>query len=155
MPFRIVGLPPRDSTTEMILTQCAVCATELGLSLGKKCASAAARAIVGLNARCSTGKRVATIISAENKESRRHRTIQRKYEVRRRPSAFAVEKCAEQHKGQTCYICAQALHWKTKEGLVRGCSCRGTAGFVHVSCLAEQAKILVAEAERTIWTTRR
>jgi hypothetical protein len=30
---------------------------------------------------------------------------------------------------------------------VRGCSCRGTAGFAHVSCLAEQAKILVAEAE--------
>ena len=28
---------------------------------------------------------------------------------------------------------------------MRGCACRGTAGFVHVSCLAEQAKILVAE----------
>ena len=50
-------------------------------------------------------------------------------------------------KGQTCYICTQALHWKTKEGLVRGCACRGTAGFAHVSCLAEQAKILFAEAE--------
>ena len=50
-------------------------------------------------------------------------------------------------KGQTCYICTQALHWKTKEGLVRGCACRGTAGLAHVSCLAEQAKILFAEAE--------
>ena len=29
---------------------------------------------------------------------------------------------------------------------MRGCACRGTAGLVHVSCLAEQAKILVAEA---------
>ena len=28
---------------------------------------------------------------------------------------------------------------------MRGCSCRGTAGFGHVSCLAEQAKILFAE----------
>ena len=28
---------------------------------------------------------------------------------------------------QTCYICTQALHWKTKEGLVRMCACRGTA----------------------------
>ena len=28
---------------------------------------------------------------------------------------------------------------------MRGCACRGTAGFVHLSCLAEQAKILVAE----------
>ena len=30
---------------------------------------------------------------------------------------------------------------------MRMCSCRGTSGFAHVSCLAEQAKILVAEAE--------
>merc|ERR1719331_3108065 len=61
--------------------------------------------------------------------------------------AVAVEACADDTKGQTCFICTQALHWKTKEGLVRGCSCRGTAGFAHVSCLAEQAKILLAEAE--------
>ena len=27
------------------------------------------------------------------------------------------------------------------------CACRGTAGFAHVSCLAEQAKILFAEAD--------
>ncbi|CAH0379829.1 unnamed protein product [Pelagomonas calceolata] len=61
--------------------------------------------------------------------------------------AEAVEACADDTKGQNCYICTQALHWKTKEGLVRGCSCRGTAGFAHVSCLAEQAKILVEEGE--------
>ena len=61
--------------------------------------------------------------------------------------AVAAEACADDTKGQTCYICTQALHWKTKEGLVRGCACRGTAGFAHVSCLAEQAKIQVAEAE--------
>ena len=30
---------------------------------------------------------------------------------------------------------------------MRGCSCRGTAGFAHVSCLAEQAKLLNEEAE--------
>ena len=29
---------------------------------------------------------------------------------------------------------------------MRMCACRGTAGFAHVSCLAEQAKILVTEA---------
>jgi len=51
------------------------------------------------------------------------------------------------HEGQTCYICTEAVHWKTKEGLVRGCACHTTEGFVHVSCLLEQAKILVAEAE--------
>jgi tetratricopeptide (TPR) repeat protein len=61
--------------------------------------------------------------------------------------AAAAEDCAEDTKGQTCYICTEALHWKTKEGLVRRCACRGTSGFAHVSCLAEQAKILVEEAE--------
>ena len=61
--------------------------------------------------------------------------------------AVATKACADDTKGQTCYICTQALHWKTKEGLVRGCACRGTAGFAHVSCLAEQAKILFDEAE--------
>ena len=30
---------------------------------------------------------------------------------------------------------------------MRMCSCRGTSGFAHVSCLAEEAKILWAEAE--------
>ena len=40
----------------MILTQCAVCATELGLSLGKKCGRCSTR-YCGLNARCSTGKK--------------------------------------------------------------------------------------------------
>ena len=61
--------------------------------------------------------------------------------------ALAVEECADDTKGQTCFICTEALHRKTKEGLVRGCACRGTAGFVHVSCLAEQAKILMDEVE--------
>ncbi len=39
------------------------------------------------------------------------------------------------------------MHWKTKEFLVRGFAFRGKAGFANVSCLAEQAKILFAEAE--------
>ena len=68
--------------------------------------------------------------------------------------AVAVEACADDTKGQVCYICTQALHWKTKEGLVRGCACRGTAGFAHVSCLAEQAKILCDEAEANNLFTR-
>ena len=61
--------------------------------------------------------------------------------------AVAAEACAKDTAGQTCYICTQAVHWKTKEGLVRMCACRGTSGFAHVSCLAEQAKILNDEAE--------
>ena len=38
---------------------------------------------------------------------------------------------------------------------MRMCACRGTAGFAHVSCLAEQAKILVAEAEENNWDNDR
>ena len=58
--------------------------------------------------------------------------------------AVAVEACADDTKGQTCYIC---LDGDAEEGLVRMCACRGAAGFAHLSCLAKQAKVLVAGAE--------
>ncbi len=130
----------------MILTQCAVCATELGLSLGKKCG------------RCSTrycGPACQLLHWKEGGHDNLCKLIKKaggaeQYNANKKYAeavAVAAETCADDTKGQTCYICTQALHWKTKEGLVRGCSCRGTAGFAHVSCLAEQAKILVAEAE--------
>ena len=130
----------------MILTQCAVCATELGLSLGKKCG------------RCSTrycGPECQVQHWKEGGHDQLCKKIKRsggaeQYNANKKYTeavAVAAEKCADDTKGQTCYICTQALHWKTKEGLVRMCACRGTAGFAHVSCLAEQAKILVAEAE--------
>ena len=62
--------------------------------------------------------------------------------------AAAVEACADDTKGQTCYICMEGVKRRTGEGLVSGfCACRGGSSFAHVSCLAEQAKILVAEAE--------
>ena len=129
----------------MILTKCAVCATDLGLSLGKKCG------------RCST-RYCGPACQKKHWEEGGHDQLCKKIKKAGGAEQFhantkyteavavAAEKCADDTKGQTCYICTQALHWKTKEGLVRGCSCRGTAGFVHVSCLAEQAKILVAEA---------
>ncbi len=130
----------------MILTQCTVCATDLGLTRGKKCG------------RCSTRYCGAACQVQHWKEGGHDQLCK---QIKRSGGAeqynannkyaqsvtIAAEACAEDTKGQTCYICTQALHWKTKEGLVRGCACRGTAGFAHVSCLAEQAKILVAEAE--------
>ena len=130
----------------MILTQCAVCATELGLSLGKKCG------------RCST-RYCGAACQKQHWERGGHDQLCKKIKKAGGAEQYnanikyaeavvvAAKACAEDTKGQTCFICTQALHWKTKEGLVRGCSCRGTAGFAHVSCLAEQAKILVAEAE--------
>jgi len=39
------------------------------------------------------------------------------------------------------------IHPDTNEGLVRGCACRGAAGFAHVSCLARQAQVAVKDAE--------
>jgi len=130
----------------MILTQCAVCATELGLTLGKKCG------------RCSTrycGPECQVQHWKEGGHDQLCKKIKKaggaeQYNANKKYTeavAVAAEACAEDTKGQTCYICTQALHWKTKEGLVRGCACRGTAGFAHVSCLAEQAKILVTEVE--------
>ena len=62
--------------------------------------------------------------------------------------AAAVKECAEDTKGQTCYICTESIEPRTKEGLVRMCSCgdrdgvaAGTAGIAHVSCLVRQAQI--------------
>ena len=68
--------------------------------------------------------------------------------------AEAVEACRGRHEGQKCYICLEAVHPHTGEGLVRGCGCGdrdGVAspelGVAHVSCLARQAKVLFAEAQ--------
>ena len=130
--------------SNMILTQCAACAAPLGLSLGKKCG------------RCST--RYCGPACQKQHWDGGHKDVCKKikkgggaelYHADKKTKeaiAEAAEKCADDTAGQTCYICTQSLHWKTKEGLVRMCACRGTAGFAHVSCLAEQAKILCAEA---------
>ena len=130
----------------MILTQCAACAAPLGLAKGKKCGRCATRYCGpecqkqhweegGHDQLCKPMKKAG---GAEQYNANK------KYAE---AVAAAVEKCADDTKGQACFICTQALHWKTKEGLVRGCACRGTAGFAHVSCLAEQVKILVADAQ--------
>ena len=130
----------------MILTKCAVCATELGLSLGKKCG------------RCSTrycGPECQVQHWKEGGHDKLCKKIKKaggaeQYNADKKYAeavVVAVEKCAEDTKGQTCYICTEAVHRHTKEGLVRGCACRGTSGVAHVSCLVEQAKILIAEAE--------
>ena len=149
---KLRGCPPQNAAAKklslmaLLLTQCAVCATDLGLSLGKKCG------------RCSTRYCGAACQVQHWKEGGHDKLCKlikkaggaEQYNANAKYSeavSVAAEACAEDTKGQTCYICTQALHWKTKEGLVRMCACRGTAGFAHVSCLAEEAKILHAEAE--------
>ena len=123
--FGILGPPERFDHIQDVLTQCACCATDLGLTLGKKCGRCSTHATAGLNARCSTGKKgghdqlCKKIKKAGGAEQY---NANKKYAE---AVAVAVEKCADDTKGQTCFICTQALHWKTKEGLVRGCACRG------------------------------
>mmetsp|Transcript_12046 Transcript_12046/g.33360 ORF Transcript_12046/g.33360 Transcript_12046/m.33360 type:complete len:382 (+) Transcript_12046:57-1202(+) len=124
----------------MILTQCAVCATELGLSLGKKCGRCSTRYC---GAECQKQHweqrghdKLCKLIKKAGGAEQYHADTKYTETV-----AVAAAACAEDTKGQTCYICGD-----DKEGLVRMCACRGTAGFAHVSCLAEQAKILLAEA---------
>jgi hypothetical protein len=134
------------SNTMLLLTQCAACAAPLGLTSGKKCG------------RCSTrycGPECQVQHWKEGGHDQLCKPIKKaggaeQFHANKKYTesvTIAAAACADDTKGQTCYICTQALHWKTKEGLVRMCACRGTAGFAHVSCLAEQAQILFAEAE--------
>ena len=137
----------------MILTKCAVCATELGLSLGKKCG------------RCST-RYCGPECQVQHWKEGGHDQLCKKIKKAGCAEQFhantkyaeavgvAVEACRGRHEGQKCYICLEAVHARTGEGLVRGCACGDRdgvsspeLGVAHVSCLAEQAKILVEEAE--------
>ena len=52
--------------------------------------------------------------------------------------AIAVRSCVADTAGEICYICRTD---GKKEGLVRGCACRGTMGAAHLSCLAQQARL--------------
>jgi hypothetical protein len=130
----------------MILTTCAACAAPLPPVSAKQCSRCKTRycgpACQAQHWKEGGHDKLCKEIKRGGGAEQYH--ANKKYEE---AVAVAAETCAEDTKGQTCYICIEVLHWKTKEGLVRGCSCRGTAGFAHVSCLAEQAKILVAEGE--------
>ena len=137
----------------MILTQCPACAAPLPDTSAKQCS------------RCKTGYCGAACQKKHWEEGGHDRLCRRikrgggaeQYHADKKYKeavAVAVKKCAEDTKGQTCYICLEAVHPRTGEGLVRGCACgdrdgvaSGRTGIAHVSCLVEQAKILCDEAE--------
>ena len=135
----------------MLLTKCASCAAPLG-SGGKKCT------------RCKT-RYCGPDCQKEHWERGGHEALCKKIKKAggaeqyhanknyKETVAVAVEDCAADTEGQTCYICQEAVHPQTGEGLVRGCACgdragvaSGSTGIAHVSCLMEEAKALVAEA---------
>ena len=130
----------------MILTQCAACAVDLPHP-AKQCSRCKTRY-------CGPACQAQHWQEGHDKLCKRIKkgggaeqyNAENKYQEAATDAKLA---CAADTAGQTCYICMEGVerrHTKN-EGLVRMCACRGTAGFAHVSCLAEQAKILVAEAE--------
>ena len=137
-------------TEQMILTTCAACAAPLAHD-APRCVRCKTRYC---NATCQHDhwrghKQICKKIHRGGNAEQYHADNKYKEAV-----AAAVKACAEDTKGQTCYICMEAIHSRTGEGLVRGCACgdrdgvaSGTTGIAHVSCLAEQAKILWEEAE--------
>ena len=138
----------------MILTQCAVCATELGLSLGKKCG------------RCSTrycGPECQVQHWKEGGHDNLCKLIKKaggaeQYNANQKYTAavaVAAEACAEDTKGQTCYICTQALHWKTKEGLVRGVRAAGRRASRTCRAWRRRRRFWSRRSRRTIWDLRR
>ena len=89
---------------------------------------------------------MAELVAAAVPELLRPEQAAQKYEE---AVAVAVEKCAADTAGHTCYICMGP--GDEEEGLVSGfCACRGGLGFAHVSCLARAAQVV---AER--WHTCR
>ena len=129
----------------MILTQCAVCATDLGLSLGKKCG------------RCST-RYCGPECQVQHLEEGGHDKLCRRIKKAavpssttqttstRMPSTVAAEACADDTKGRRA-TSAHRPSIENEGGPRADVRAAGRQGFAHVSCLAEQAKILVAEAE--------
>ena len=134
----------------MILTTCAVCAVPLTHEAPATCAKCDTRY-------CSAACRHSHWRSGHRglcPDIRRAGGAEQYNADKRYAEAVevAVEECAEDTEGQTCYIC---LEDGSEEGLVRGCACRGAAGVAHVSCLAKQAKILCDEAEENDWDDER
>jgi len=128
----------------MILIRCAECAKTLSDTPGvaKRCGQCKTRYC---NAACQRDHwrrgHKAVCVEVHSSGNAEQYNADKKY---KKAVAVAVEECAEDTKGQTCYIRMEERN--EAEGLVRMCACRGSAGFAHVSCLARQAEVSVAGA---------
>ena len=130
----------------MILTHCAACAKPLEHDASSRCVGCQTRYCSDrcLRYHAHRGGHDDKCEEIANGGGAEQYHADKKYEE---AVAEAVEECADDTEGQTCYIC---LDGDAEEGLVRMCACRGAAGFAHVSCLAKQAKISWAEAEENL-----
>ena len=140
---------PSPNNWTMILTHCANCATEI--------VRTAPRCIKCWTRYCGPACQRQHWDSGGHNRQLCKRIKRRggaeKYNAHERYNevvAAAVEKTAEQRDaaGQTCYICLEGFERRhdENEGVVRGCACRGTSGFVHLSCLVRSAETAVQEA---------
>ena len=135
--------PPNTHQVKMILTLCTACAAPLP----EDAVRCAACATGYCSDRCERydrrrgghGKLCGAIASGGGAEQYH---ADKKYEV---AVAEAVEECADDTEGQDVLY----LYGRTRQRRprARGVRAVGPSGFAHVSCLARQAKILVAEAE--------
>ena len=103
----------------MILTVCPVCAAPLPDTTAKQCS------------RCKT-RYCGPACQKQHWEEGGHDKLCKKIKKGGGAEQFhankkyveavvvAAEACAEDTKGQTCYICRESSHRRTKEGLVRG-----------------------------------
>ena len=113
----------------MILTQCAVCATDLGLSLGKKCG------------RCST-RYCGPACQKQHWEEGGHDQLCKKikkaggaeqYNANKKYTevvSVAAEACAEDTKGQTCHL-HPGPSLENEEG---PCACAGQQNWASRAC---------------------
>ena len=122
----------------MFLTTCAVCAKALDdeVEAPRQCEPCGTRYCGEECERAGRDHDCAAIVRAGGAEAA--------YVSRTSADAVAeaIASCAEETAGKTCYIC---LEVEDDEGhaCVRGCACRGEAGFAHLSCLARNAQTVV------------
>ena len=134
---------------KMILTTCAACAKPLEHDASSRCVACETRYCSDrcLRYHAHRGGHDDECEEIANGGGAEQHHANKKYEE---AVAEAVEECAEDTAGQTCYIC---LEDGSEEGLVRGCACRGASGVAHVSCLARQAAQVAAERTFIRWHT--
>ena len=125
----------------MILTQCPVCAAELPPLSAKQCSRCKTRYC---GAACQKlhwkGGHKALCPQIDRGGGAEQYHADTKYTE---AVVVAAEACAEDTKGQTCYICLEAVHPRTGEGLVRGCACGDRDGVASGSTGIRMKKIYV------------
>ncbi len=130
------GPEPTRPSSAMFLTACAVCAKALSNSdEARECEKCGTRFC---GETCENEHRAQAKICDDTAEDGGAELIHINQKGRK-AWEHAVASCTEEAAGKTCYICMEIVD-DGGDNCVRGCACRGdSAGFAHLSCLAQQA----------------